>query len=99
MATIDNKLTLNQSLVAFSSQAAEGSGSLHRLGSDSATFDVHDTTCVLRTSEVFNKFTITSGETLVYSGRATVRNLIDSGPRMVCEVRLDESGSRTPLVA
>jgi len=99
MPTVENNPTLKQSLVSFRTQAVNCCGSLQRLGRTSATFDVFDTTCVLSTSEVLNDFQITSGETLIYSGRATLKDLVNSGHRVVCEVKLDESGSRTPLVA
>ena len=97
MPTVENNPTLKQSLVSFRTQAVDRCGSLQRLGRASATFDLFDTTCVLSTSEVLEEFRIHSGETLTYAGRAIVTDLVNSGHRVVCEVKLDESGSRPPL--
>jgi extracellular factor (EF) 3-hydroxypalmitic acid methyl ester biosynthesis protein len=98
MPSVDDNLTLKQSLVSFRTEAVVACGSLQRLSRAFATFDLFDTTCVLSTSEVLNEFRITSGETLIYSGRATVKDLVNSGHRVLCEVKLDESGSRKPLL-
>ena len=58
-----------------------------RLSRNSATFDLCDATIVLRGFEVFDKFTITSGEALIYSSLFTVKDLVNSGHRVVCEVK------------
>lgn len=54
-------------------------------------FEVYNPFSILQLSEVLMDFRITIGERLVYSGRATVSNLVNAGIMLLCEATLDES--------
>lgn len=58
----------------------------------SAVFEILSPLVGLRGGEALTAFTISSGNRLLYSGRAVVRNQIQSGASLICEVSLsDES--------
>ena len=44
-----------------------------------------------RASEVLTEFQILRGDTAIYSGRAVVKSLVDTGPAVLCEATLEES--------
>jgi extracellular factor (EF) 3-hydroxypalmitic acid methyl ester biosynthesis protein len=54
-------------------------------------FEVYNPYSILQLSEVLSDFKIIMNERLVYSGRAVVSNLVNTGTVLVCEVTLDES--------
>ncbi|HXT10246.1 MAG TPA: class I SAM-dependent methyltransferase [Candidatus Angelobacter sp.] len=61
-----------------------------RLSRISAVLEVYDPTLVLRASEVLSDFRIVLGTRTVYSGRAIIRNVLNAGLVLVCEVVLNE---------
>jgi extracellular factor (EF) 3-hydroxypalmitic acid methyl ester biosynthesis protein len=73
------------------SQGAEIHASLSRLTRYTAVFEIYNPAVVLRTSEVLEKFKVLINETAVYSGRATVRSVINAGVALLCEVSLGDS--------
>ena len=73
------------------SQALEIRATLLRLTRDSAVFEVYNPYSIIQLSEVLNDFRIIMKERIVYSGRAIVRNLVNTGMMAVCEVTLNES--------
>jgi extracellular factor (EF) 3-hydroxypalmitic acid methyl ester biosynthesis protein len=73
------------------SQGAEIHASLSRLTRYTAVFEIYNPAIVLRTSEVLEKFKVLINETVVYSGRATVRSVINAGVTLLCEVSLGDS--------
>ena len=46
---------------------------------------------ILQLSEVLKEFRIIVNEQLIYSGRATVSSLVNTGSMLVCEATLDEA--------
>ena len=47
---------------------------------------------VLQVSEVISDFKIVIQDRLIYSGRAVLTNLVNTGTLIVCEARLDDNG-------
>ncbi|HLP76212.1 MAG TPA: class I SAM-dependent methyltransferase [Candidatus Paceibacterota bacterium] len=68
--------------------------SIIRLTRFSAVFQIYSMDVVMRTSETLETFSIVDDERVVYSGRAVVQNLINTGSGLVCEVSLDEGSWR-----
>jgi extracellular factor (EF) 3-hydroxypalmitic acid methyl ester biosynthesis protein len=82
---------MNDSLVTF--QTSEGlglRGTLHRVTPEQAVFETYSPEPVLRMSEVLTDFTLVRNERPVYSGKAVVANLIQSGPCTLCSAQLEE---------
>ncbi len=77
--------------VAFgNSQQGEKNAVLQRLSLHDVVFEHYALDSLLRTSEVLPNLRILFGGTMVYSGRAVVRNLVNNGPTVWCEAQLDE---------
>lgn len=72
--------------------------SVSRLSRHMVVFEVNDFNCVLGTSEVLNEFTISLGDKTLYSGRAVVANLINTGAGFLCEATLDGIGLNLPAL-
>lgn len=72
------------------SQAIELRASLLRLNRFLVVFEVYNPYSILQVSEVLTKFRITMNERLVYSGRAVVSNLVNTGLMVVCEASLND---------
>jgi len=72
-------------------QAAEIRAGLVRLTRYAAVLEVYNPYSILQLSEVLSDFKIYMGERLVYSGRAVVSSLVNTGLLLVCEVSLDEA--------
>ncbi|MBK9137890.1 MAG: class I SAM-dependent methyltransferase [Verrucomicrobia bacterium] len=62
-----------------------------RLTRFDVVFEVYNPFSILQLSEVLNDFRITIGERLVYSGRATVSNLVNAGIMLLCEATLNDA--------
>src|SRR5438552_674468 len=73
------------------SQGTEIHANLVRMTRHSAVFEIYNLGLILRVSEVLTDFKIIINGSLIYSGRATVRSLINSGVVMLCEVSLADS--------
>jgi extracellular factor (EF) 3-hydroxypalmitic acid methyl ester biosynthesis protein len=79
-------------LVTFqTSQGVQLRATLHRLTRNHAVFETHSPEPLLRMSEVLSDFTLLLYERPVYSGKAVVCNLIQTGPCTVCEARLGDA--------
>lgn len=61
-----------------------------RLTRFTAVFEVYNPYSILQLSEVLADFRIHIGDRCVYSGRAVVSNLVNTGIMILCEVTLDE---------
>ena len=82
---------VKESLVTFqNSQGSEGRGNLLRLSRHAATFEIYSPDVVLRTSEVLAGFKIVWQDRTLYSGRAVVHNLLNTGLVTVCEATLGD---------
>ncbi|PWU21905.1 MAG: SAM-dependent methyltransferase [Verrucomicrobia bacterium] len=78
-------------VVCQTSQGVELRASLVRLTRFSVVFEVYNPASVLRLSEVLSEFRIIVQDRTLYSGRAVIRSLINSGLTLVCEVSLEEA--------
>src|SRR5712691_2912555 len=80
------------SVVAFqTSQGMDVRGGLLRLDRFQAVFEVHGHGGVLQHSEVLSEFKIFVNDRLVYSGRAVIKGLVNTGLMVVCEAALEDS--------
>jgi extracellular factor (EF) 3-hydroxypalmitic acid methyl ester biosynthesis protein len=61
-----------------------------RITRDVVAFEVYNPYSILQLSEVLQEFRIVVNEQLIYSGRATVSNLVNTGMMLVCEATLTE---------
>jgi extracellular factor (EF) 3-hydroxypalmitic acid methyl ester biosynthesis protein len=78
-------------VVCHNSQGTEMHAPVRRMTRHQVSFEVTMPQVVLRTSEVLSDFKITVRDATVYSGRAVVSGLVNSGGSLVCEAALDES--------
>lgn len=99
---MDNKITngdLKDSLVVcHNSQGAELRGTPVKLTRFGVTFEIYSPTTDLRVSEVLDKCAVTFHGNLIYSGKATVRNLMTRGQTLVCEAKLDDQSPTAILL-
>ncbi len=80
------------SLIACrNSQGIEIRASLLRLARYSVVFEVYNPYSILQLSEVLNDFRIFIADRMVYSGRAVVSNMVNTGLIVICECTLEES--------
>jgi extracellular factor (EF) 3-hydroxypalmitic acid methyl ester biosynthesis protein len=70
-----------------------------RITRDVVAFEVYNPYSILQLSEVLKEFRIIVNEQLIYSGRATVSNLVNTGSMLVCEATLDEAWLDVDLFA
>ena len=81
----------SESVVLFrTSQAIEVRASLLRLDRYAASFEIYSPDTVMQTSEALEDFKIFINDRPVYVGRAVVRDLVNTGTVVVCEVDLDD---------
>lgn len=62
-----------------------------RITRDVVVFEVYNPYSILQMSEVLTTFKIIVHEELIYSGRATVSNLVNTGIMLVCEATLEDA--------
>jgi extracellular factor (EF) 3-hydroxypalmitic acid methyl ester biosynthesis protein len=72
-------------------QGADLHGTLVRLDHHAAIFELYSPNVALRVSEVLSTFKITVQEKVIYSGRAVIRSLVNTGSILVCEAALSET--------
>jgi extracellular factor (EF) 3-hydroxypalmitic acid methyl ester biosynthesis protein len=77
-------------ILCRNSQGAEVRGTLHRLTRYTTVFEVYNPYSVLQLSEVLTDFRITINDRLVYSGRAVITSLVNTGIMLVLEASLSE---------
>ena len=56
-----------------------------RITRDVVAFEVYNPYSILQLSEVLKEFRIIVNDQLIYSGRATVSSLVNTGSMLVCE--------------
>jgi extracellular factor (EF) 3-hydroxypalmitic acid methyl ester biosynthesis protein len=79
-------------IVCRTSQGADVRGTLHRLTRFTSVFEVYNPYSILQLSEVLTSFRILMSERIVYSGRAVIANLVNTGIILICEVSIAEEG-------
>ena len=99
MENSSNPLPLNISggdrlslIICRNSQGVEVRGTLHRLTRYLAVFEVYNPYSIVQLSEVLNDFRILMNERVVYSGRAVIANLVNTGIMLICEASLADDG-------
>jgi extracellular factor (EF) 3-hydroxypalmitic acid methyl ester biosynthesis protein len=93
---MDNKISLgggekDSLIVCRNSQGMEVRAIPLRMTRHLVVFEVYNPYSILQLSEVLNEFQIIVNERLIYSGRAVVSNLVNTGILIVCEATLDEA--------
>ncbi len=78
-------------IVCRNSQAVQVRATPLRLTRHAAVFEVYNPYSIVQLSEVLSEFQIFIGEKLMYSGRAVVSNLLNTGIMLICEATLDEA--------
>lgn len=79
-------------VVCRTGQGAEVRGTLHRLTRFGAVFETYNPYSILQLSEVLTDFRVFMNDRVVYSGRAVIANLVNTGIMLVCEASLAEEG-------
>jgi extracellular factor (EF) 3-hydroxypalmitic acid methyl ester biosynthesis protein len=80
------------SRVTFQTQdGLELRGTPARVTHHHVVFELYSPAVIPQLSEALQKFQIILQGRTVYSGRAVVRNLVDAGPKIMCEATLDEA--------
>jgi extracellular factor (EF) 3-hydroxypalmitic acid methyl ester biosynthesis protein len=70
-----------------------------RITRDVVAFEVYNPYSILQLSEVLKEFRIVVNDQLIYLGRATVSNLVNTGTMLVCEATLEEGWRDMDLFA
>ena len=86
-------------IVCRTSQGYDFRATPLRITRDVVAFEVYNPYSILQLSEVLEEFRIIVNEQLIYSGRATVSNLVNTGSMLVCETTLDEAWLDVDLFA
>jgi extracellular factor (EF) 3-hydroxypalmitic acid methyl ester biosynthesis protein len=81
------------------SQGLELNGIPQRLSRNQVVFELYAPEPVLRMSEVLGGFSVLLDQRPLYAGRAVVTSLIQSGARMVCEARLEDTWIEDGILA
>ena len=99
MENTENTLPINTArgerlsfIVCRNSHGIELRGTLHRLTRYLAVFEVYNPYSIVQLSEVLSDFRIMMNERMIYSGRAIVGNLVNTGIMLICETSLSEEG-------
>ncbi len=77
-------------IICRNSQGTQIRATLMRMTRYLATFEVYNPYSILQLSEVLAEFQIVINSRMVYSGRAVVTNMVNTGLVLVCEASLDE---------
>src|SRR5258708_15665805 len=81
----------NTFIVCRNSQGTEFRATLLRLTRDTVVFEVYNPYSILQLSEVLTDFKMIMNDRMMYSGRAVVSNLVNTGILLVCECTLEDS--------
>ena len=79
------------SILCETGEGVEFCGTMLKLTRFQVTFEVHNPTCSLRTSEVLKDLKILVQDQPIYSGRAVVNNLVNTEAGVVCEATLEDA--------
>lgn len=79
-------------IICRNSHGIELRGTLHRLTRHLAVFEVYNPYSIVQLSEVLSDFRIMMNERMIYSGRAIIADLVNTGIMLVCETSLSEEG-------
>lgn len=90
MATTRN---LSNLIIFRNSQGLQARGSLLKLSRTTLIFEVYNPYSIVQLSEVLDDMEVRSGERVVYSGRAVVTNLVNTGLMLIVSARLVDAWS------
>jgi extracellular factor (EF) 3-hydroxypalmitic acid methyl ester biosynthesis protein len=94
---MDSKLMTSTSgdkdsfILARNSQGLEVRAGVLRLTRYLAVFEVYNPYSILQLSEVLSDFKIIMNDRIMYSGRAVISNVVNTGIMLICEATLDDS--------
>src|SRR6185369_17696930 len=91
--------TRDSIIVCRTTQGYEVRATPLRITRHVVAFEVYNPYSILQLSEVLQDFRIIVNERLIYSGRATVSNLVNTGVMLVCEATLDDAWLDVDLFA
>src|SRR5258708_29567840 len=80
----------NTFIVCRNSQGTEFRATLLRLTRYTVVFEVYNPYSILQLSEVLTDFKMIMNDRMIYSGRAVVSNLVNTGILLVCECTLED---------
>src|ERR1044071_9427618 len=86
-------------IVCRSAQGFELRATPLRITRHVVAFEVYNPYSILQLSEVLQEFRIIVNERMIYAGRATVSNLVNTGVMLVCEATLDDAWLDVDLFA
>src|SRR5918999_2679793 len=86
-------------IVCTTSQGYEVRATPLRITRDVVAFELYNPYSILQLSELLREFKIVVNDKLIYSGRATVRNLVNTGIILVCEATVEEGWLDVDLFA
>lgn len=78
-------------IICRNSQGTEFRATLLRLTRYTVVFEVYNPYSIIQLSEVLTDFRMIMNERMVYSGRAVVSNLVNTGILLVCECTLEDN--------
>lgn len=78
-------------ILARNSQGLEVRAGVLRLTRYLVVFEVYNPYSILQLSEVLSDFKIVMNDRIMYSGRAVISNVVNTGIMLVCEATLDDS--------
>lgn len=90
-APMTRALSFKDATVRYRSKQGMLGGSLVRLTSTVAVFEIGDPGTILQASEVLPEFEVTANDQSIYKGRAVVRSSMHCATHILCEVSLDNS--------
>lgn len=83
-----------QSIVTFkNSQGESARGTILRLSRSTVVFEVYNPYSIVQLSEVLQNFTVRRGDRPIYTGRAVVSNLVNTGLMLIVSVNLIDAWS------
>jgi extracellular factor (EF) 3-hydroxypalmitic acid methyl ester biosynthesis protein len=94
---MDSKLITSSSgekdsfILARNSQGLEVRAGVLRLTRYLSVFEVYNPYSILQLSEVLSDFKIIINDRIMYSGRAVISNVVNTGIMLICEATLDDS--------
>lgn len=83
-------------IVCRNSQGAEVRGTVHRLSRHLVVFEVYNPYSIIQLSEVLTDFRVMVNDRLLYTGRAVITNLVNTGIMLILEASLEEEGWMDP---
>jgi extracellular factor (EF) 3-hydroxypalmitic acid methyl ester biosynthesis protein len=86
-------------IVCRNSQGAQVRATALRMDRHIVVFEVYNPYSIIQLSEVLSEFKIIMNEQVIYSGRAVVSNLVNTGNMVLCEAVLDEAWLDVDLFA